>query len=121
MRVAVHSADSRPENNETRQTDKLFDGLHATVPVKDDYNVLQQCNAIYPRPYLLRMKSRICWITLTVLGTKPTIFFANGNIQVLYGFCLVKGYRLTDGNQILRLQTGLPAGASFWLSAATLL
>jgi hypothetical protein len=113
MGVAVHSADSRPEDNKTRQTDKLFDGLHATVPVKDGDNVLQQCNAIYIRPYLLRMKSRICWIKLTVLGTKPTIFHANGNIQVLYGVCLVKGYRLGGGNQSLRLQTGLPAGNTF--------
>jgi hypothetical protein len=114
MGVAVHSADSRPEDNKTRQTDKLFDGLHATVPVKDGDNVLQQCNAIYTRPYLLRMKSRICWIKLTVLGTKPTIFRANGNIQVLYGVCLVKGYRLGGGNQSLRFQKGLPAGNSFW-------
>ena len=98
MGVAVQSADSRPEDNKTRQTDKLFDGLHATVPVKDDDNVLQQCNAVYTRPYLLRMKSRICWIKLTVLETKPTIFFTNGNIQVSYGVCLDKGYRLSSGN-----------------------
>ena len=44
MSVAVHSADSRPENNKTKQTDKLFNGLHATVSIKDDDNVLQQCN-----------------------------------------------------------------------------